>query len=97
MYANQPQEDEAGRHFVKVDFNINDVRLLANAVNFYLEKRVEFFDEDKKFWGIGNCETCSRSSGRALIDKAKVILLDGNFCCKTFLFLVFVQRRINVA
>ena len=48
MFANQPQEDEAGRHFVKVDFNINDVRLLANAVNFYLERRIEFFDEEKK-------------------------------------------------
>tara|TARA_R100000008_G_scaffold3793_2_gene2568 strand:+ start:999 stop:1214 length:216 start_codon:yes stop_codon:yes gene_type:complete len=37
-------EDERGQPFIKVDFNVNDVRLLYNAVDFYLENRVEVLD-----------------------------------------------------
>ena len=36
-----PQKDEDGRGYVKVDWNISHIRLLYNAVSFYLDKRVE--------------------------------------------------------
>ena len=34
--------------FVNVGFNIADIRLLHNAVSFYLDHRVEEFDKTKK-------------------------------------------------
>ncbi len=49
MEMNQPIEgDEAGRPFVNIHFNVHDIRLLQNAVTFYLENRVEVFDKTKK-------------------------------------------------
>ena len=36
-----PRQDESGRPYVKLDWNINHIRLLYNAVSFYLDKRVE--------------------------------------------------------
>ena len=43
-----PENDDRGRPFVKVDWNINHIRMLHNAVHFYLEHRVEEFDKTKK-------------------------------------------------
>ena len=43
-----PEHDERGRPFVKVDWNINHIRMLHNAVHFYLEHRVVEFDKTKK-------------------------------------------------
>ena len=34
-------EDEEGRVFIKVDWNVHDVRLLNNAMAFYDEKWLE--------------------------------------------------------
>ena len=34
-------EDEEGRVFIKVDWNVHDVRLLNNAMAFYDEKWIE--------------------------------------------------------
>ena len=45
---NAPEHDDRGRPFVKVDWNINHIRMLHNAVHFYLEHRVEEFDKTKK-------------------------------------------------
>ena len=40
--------DENGRPFVKVDWNLWHLRVLRNALNFYKENRVEIFDRTKK-------------------------------------------------
>ena len=40
--------DEEGRPYVRVDWDIRHLRMLHNAVNFYLDHRVEEFDKTKK-------------------------------------------------
>ena len=40
--------DEEGNPFVRVDWDIRHLRMLHNAVAFYLEHRVEEFDKTKK-------------------------------------------------
>ena len=41
-------QDEDGHPFVRVDWDIRHLRMLHNAVDFYLEHRVEEFDKTKK-------------------------------------------------
>ena len=38
MDMDQPQKDEAGRPFLKVDWNMQHIRLLHTAVTYYVEK-----------------------------------------------------------
>ena len=38
MDMDQPQKDEAGRPFLKVDWNMQHIRLLNTAVTYYVEK-----------------------------------------------------------
>ena len=40
--------DEEGNPYVRVDWDIRHLRMLHNAVDFYLENRVEIFDRTKK-------------------------------------------------
>ena len=40
--------DEDGKPYVRVDWDIRHLRMLHNAVHFYLEHRVEEFDKTKK-------------------------------------------------
>ena len=40
--------DEEGNPFGRVDWDIRHLRMLHNAVDFYLEHRVEEFDKTKK-------------------------------------------------
>ena len=40
--------DEEGKPYVRVDWDIRHLRTLHNAVDFYLENRVEIFDRTKK-------------------------------------------------
>ena len=40
--------DEDGKPYVRVDWDVHHLRMLHNAVNFYLEHRVEEFDKTKK-------------------------------------------------
>ena len=40
--------DEEGKPYVRVDWDIRHLRMLHNAVDFYLENRVEIFDRTKK-------------------------------------------------
>ena len=40
--------DEEGKPYVKVDWDMRHLRMLHNAVDFYLENRVEIFDRTKK-------------------------------------------------
>ena len=40
--------DEDGNPYVRVDWDIRHLRMLHNAVDFYLENRVEIFDRTKK-------------------------------------------------
>ena len=40
--------DEDGKPYVRVDWDIRHLRMLHNAVDFYLENRVEIFDRTKK-------------------------------------------------
>ena len=41
-------QDEDGHPFVRVDWDVRHLRMLHNAVHFYLEHRVEEFDKTKK-------------------------------------------------
>ena len=38
MEDNQPQKDEAGRPYLKVDWDVRHIRLLHTAVSYYVEK-----------------------------------------------------------
>ena len=38
MSDNQPQRDEAGRPYLKVDWDVRHIRLLHTAVSYYVEK-----------------------------------------------------------
>ena len=38
MDKDQPQRDEAGRPFLKVDWDVRHIRLLHTAVSYYVEK-----------------------------------------------------------
>ena len=40
--------DEDGNPYVRVDWDIRHLRMLYNAIDFYLEHRVEEFDKTKK-------------------------------------------------
>ena len=40
--------DEEGKPYVRVDWSIQHLRMLHNAVSFYREHRVEEFDKIKK-------------------------------------------------
>ena len=40
--------DEDGKPYVRVDWDIRHLRMLYNAVDFYLEHRVVEFDKTKK-------------------------------------------------
>ena len=40
--------DEEGKPYVRVDWDMRHLRMLHNAVDFYLENRVEIFDRTKK-------------------------------------------------
>ncbi len=40
--------DEDGNPYVRVDWDVRHLRMLHNAVDFYLENRVEIFDRTKK-------------------------------------------------
>ena len=40
--------DEDGNPYVRVDWDVRHLRMLHNAVDFYLENRVEVFDRTKK-------------------------------------------------
>ena len=40
--------DEEGKPYVRVDWDMRHLRMLHNAVHFYLENRVEIFDKTKK-------------------------------------------------
>ena len=41
-------QDEDGHPFVRVDWDVRHLRMLHNAIDFYLEHRVEEFDKIKK-------------------------------------------------
>jgi hypothetical protein len=41
-------QDEDGHPFVRVDWDVRHLRMLHNAIDFYLEHRVEEFDKTKK-------------------------------------------------
>tara|TARA_Y100001963_G_scaffold7958_1_gene10370 strand:+ start:276 stop:491 length:216 start_codon:yes stop_codon:yes gene_type:complete len=41
------EESPEGRPAVRVDFGVKDVRLLYNAVDFYLENRIKILDGKK--------------------------------------------------
>ena len=47
MAMHPPQEDEAGRPFVKVDWNINDIRLLHNAIKFYADNSEDISEPEE--------------------------------------------------
>jgi len=38
MDKDQPQKDEAGRPFLKVDWDVRHIRLLHTAVSYYVER-----------------------------------------------------------
>ena len=38
MDMDQPQRDEAGRPYLKVDWDVRHIRLLHTAVSYYVEK-----------------------------------------------------------
>ena len=38
MEDNQPHRDEAGRPYLKVDWDVRHIRLLHTAVSYYVEK-----------------------------------------------------------
>ena len=38
MEDNQPQKDEAGKPYLKVDWDVRHIRLLHTAVSYYVEK-----------------------------------------------------------
>ena len=38
MDMDQPQKDEAGRPFLKVDWDVRHIRLLHTAVSYYVER-----------------------------------------------------------
>ena len=38
MDKDQPQRDEAGRPFLKVDWGVRHIRLLHTAVSYYVER-----------------------------------------------------------
>ena len=38
MSDNQPQRDEAGKPYLKVDWDVRHIRLLHTAVSYYVEK-----------------------------------------------------------
>ena len=38
MEDNQPQRDEAGKPYLKVDWDVRHIRLLHTAVSYYVEK-----------------------------------------------------------
>ena len=38
MGDNQPQRDEAGKPYLKVDWDVRHIRLLHTAVSYYVEK-----------------------------------------------------------
>ena len=38
MDNDQPQRDEAGRSYLKVDWDVRHIRLLHTAVSYYVEK-----------------------------------------------------------
>ena len=38
MSENQPHKDEAGRPYLKVDWDVRHIRLLHTAVSYYVEK-----------------------------------------------------------
>ena len=38
MDNDQPQRDEAGRPYLKVDWDVRHIRLLHTAVSYYVEK-----------------------------------------------------------
>ena len=40
--------DEEGKPYVRVDWDIRHLRMLHNAVSFYLDHRVEEFDKTKE-------------------------------------------------
>ena len=40
--------DEDGHPFVRVDWAVRHLRMLHNAIEFYLDHRVEEFDKTKK-------------------------------------------------
>ena len=40
--------DEDGKPYGRVDWDVHHLSMLHNAVNFYLEHRVEEFDKTKK-------------------------------------------------
>ena len=40
--------DEDSNPYVRVDWDVRHLRMLHNAVDFYLENRVEIFDRTKK-------------------------------------------------
>ena len=38
MDKDQPQKDEAGRPFLKVDWDVRHIRLLHTAVSYYVDR-----------------------------------------------------------
>ena len=38
MNKDQPQKDEAGRPFLKVDWDVRHIRLLHTAVSYYVDR-----------------------------------------------------------
>ena len=38
MDKDQPQKDEAGKPFLKVDWNVKHIRMLHTAVSYYVER-----------------------------------------------------------
>tara|TARA_B100001094_G_scaffold75324_1_gene71730 strand:+ start:523 stop:744 length:222 start_codon:yes stop_codon:yes gene_type:complete len=38
MNEDQPQKDEAGRPFLKVDWDVRHIRLLHTAVSYYVDR-----------------------------------------------------------
>ena len=38
MEDNQPQRDEAGRPYLKVDWDVRHIRLLHTAVSYYVDR-----------------------------------------------------------
>ena len=45
---NAPEHDDAGKPFVKVDWNIKHIRMLYHAVDFYLENRVQLLKPEEE-------------------------------------------------
>ena len=45
-------EDSEGRSYIKADFNINDIRQVYNAINFYLQNGNQEDDEYKNLLRI---------------------------------------------